>query len=142
MDPAGRRIGRTAVLVAAAMFAVVTACSIGANNTDLLKGLGPGMGRLAGKIGPGVPPNGTVPNMMLVFTDGNRTVRAVARDGSYQVDLPAGVWNVTGPVGVCATGIHVSPAAWQSDDLGYPMAQCQDLSVSPSPSSPPKPPGN
>ena len=101
--------------------------------------LAAGYGRLTGHVGPGAPPNGTVPAMTLRFSNGSETVSATVKNGSYQVDLPAGTWDVRCPAGVCASGISVTAGAWGRNDLGYPIGGCQNLSGPPTPSTPPPP---
>ena len=50
------------------------------------------VGALHGRVGPGAPPEGDVPARLdLLFTeDGGGTVRTTARDGEYEIRLPAG----------------------------------------------------
>lgn len=115
----------------------VAGCSTGGPAVPSMKGLATGYGRLVGHVAPGAPPSGTVPDMTLTFSNGSRTVEAVVHSGSYQVDLPAGVWSAHSPAGVCANGISVRAGAWQRDDLGFPMGQCQQLSPPPTPPAPP-----
>jgi hypothetical protein len=97
-----------------------------------------GEGRLSGRLGPGAPPSGTVPNsIVLTFTSG-RQVTTTAVAGMYQVDLPPGVWSVRSADGnLCATGLQVTAGGTQQDDLTYPLAGCQDLSGPPTPQAPP-----
>ena len=124
------------VIAAVTLVGCLSGCSI---NDPSLKGIPPGDGRLAGHVTPGTPPNGTVPTMILTFSNGSSTVQATVTKGAYQVDLPAGVWSVRSQGGVCATGISVHVGAWQRDDLGFPIVGCQDLSGPPVPSTPAPP---
>jgi hypothetical protein len=90
---------------------------------------------LEGRVGPGSPPSGSVPTMMLTFTNANGVqVSAEVINGLYQVYLPPGSWGVrAADSSVCATGISVpASGAWYRDDLVYPMSGCQDLAGPPS----------
>jgi hypothetical protein len=102
-------------------------------------GLAPGSGRLAGHVGPGRPgDNSPIPALTLTFTDGKSTVQTTVHDGTYTVDLRGGTCDVRSDGGnLCATGLTVEAAAWQSDDLGWPFGGCQDLSGPPGNPSPP-----
>jgi hypothetical protein len=109
-------------------------------------GLAAGHGRLAGHVGPGRPDGQRlIPPMTLGFSNGAIVVKTTARDGVYYVDLPAGTWEVHADAGnVCATGLKVVAAAWQSNDLIWPIGSCQNLSGppgGPSPPAGPVPPG-
>ena len=101
-----------------------------------LQGLPSGYGRLSGSVGPGAPPNGTIPDMVLTFSRGAVTFNATVRGGVYQIDLPAGTWDVSSPDGVCATGLSVAAGGAQRDDLVYPIGGCQDLAGPPTPNGP------
>lgn len=103
---------------------------------DSLQGLPAGYGRLSGSVGPGAPPNGTVPNIVLTFSRGGMTFHATVNAGKYQIDLPAGTWDVRSSDGVCATGLSVAAGGAQRDDLVYPMGGCQDLTGPPTPNGP------
>jgi hypothetical protein len=102
-------------------------------------GLAPGSGRVAGHVGPGRPgDNSPIPALTLTFNDGKSTVQTTVHDGTYTVDLQAGTWDVRSDDGnLCATGLTVGAAAWQSNDLSWPFAGCQDLSGPPGNPSPP-----
>ena len=132
----GHFLCRRTVLIAAALIGGMSGCSSAASTS----GLAVGYGRLSGHIGPGAPPDGTTPNIVLSFSSGNKTARATETRGTYTIDLPAGVWDVRSPAGVCATGIRVIAGAWQRDDLAYPTGQCQSLEGPPTPATPPPPP--
>lgn len=82
-------------------------------------------GLLAGKLGPGIPPDGGgVPAAVrLVFTSEGQRIEATAHNGSYEVRLPAGTWSVVAADGkACATGLGVAAGASQHSDLAYPAA--------------------
>jgi hypothetical protein len=115
----------------------VNAISNGLNTS--VAGLAPGSGRLAGHVGPGRPgDNSPIPALTLTFNDGKSTVQTTVHDGTYTVDLQAGTWDVRSDDGnLCATGLTVGAAAWQSNDLGWPFGGCQDLSGPPGNPSPP-----
>ena len=93
-----------------------------------------GYGRLSGSVGPGAPPDGTIPNLVLTFSDGTTTLHTTVIRGRYQIDLPAGSWDVRSE-GVCATGLSVTAGTWQQDGLVYPTAQCQSLAGPPPPTT-------
>ena len=111
------------------------ACTSAATSGSM-RGLPAGYGRLSGSVGPGAPPNGTIPNMVLTFSNGTTSVGVAVKGGKYQIDLPAGRWDVRSPDGVCASGLSVAAGGWQRDDLVYPMGGCQDLGTPPSPPPP------
>jgi hypothetical protein len=114
-------------------------CSSGPKTTLSLNphGIPPGQGRVAGRVGPGAPPNGTVPTLVLTFTTGSVTVSVTAPHGVYQVDLAPGTWSVRSDDGkACATGLRVTAGGASRDDLIYPTFSCQDLSGPPNPPPP------
>jgi outer membrane murein-binding lipoprotein Lpp len=140
--------GRIVLFVGAAV--VFAGCSNGdptptkANATSnglstTVAGLAAGSGRLAGHVGPGRPGDDSPrPALTLTFNDGKSTVHTTVHDGTYTVDLPAGTWDVrSDDASLCATGLAVRAAAWQSNDLGWPFGGCQDLSGPPENPSPP-----
>lgn len=133
---AGRRwgIGLAKSLLAVLVLGV-GACTNTATNGST-HGLPTGYGRLSGTVGPGAPPNGTIPDMVLTFSNGATSLRAAVKGGKYQIDLPAGRWDVRSPGGVCATGLSVAAGGLQRDDLVYPMGGCQDLGAPPGPPAP------
>lgn len=125
--------------VVAALLVIVGATSCACRSVSAnLTGLPLGYGRLIGHVGPGAPPDGFVPDMTLTFSNGSQQFRASVMNHQFKVDLPAGTWSVKSADGdVCATNIPVRAGDIQSDDLGYPMAQCQDLGGPPGPTSQP-----
>jgi hypothetical protein len=130
------------LIVGVLLSAAMVACSSPSKATfpSNTKGIPAGKGRLTGRVGPGAPPAGTVPRLTLTFSNGTATKTAAVTAGTYQVDLPPGVWSVRSPDGrVCASGLHVGSDAWQRDDLMYPIAGCQDLAPPPDPITPPAP---
>ena len=83
----------------------------------------PAVSVLAGRIGPGAPPDGKVPpTLQLTFTDADgNTIRSTARDGEYKVTLPPGTWDVRSQDRrACALGITVTAGASFRHDLLYP----------------------
>lgn len=128
-----------ASLAAGALSLGLSSCSSTTTGSNSTQGLAAGFGRLSGSVGPGVPPSGTIPNMVLTFSSATSSFRTTVIGGKYEIDLPAGSWDVRSSNGVCATGISVTAGAWQRDNLGYPMAQCQSLSGPAGPISPPPP---
>ena len=97
-----------ALITVAAVIIWLSSCSVSPDTA----GLAPGYGRLTGHVGPGVPPAGSVPKMVLTFSNGEQTVETTAAKGTYTFDLPAGVWDARSPNGVCATGISVTAGSW------------------------------
>ena len=90
-----------------------------------------GKGALEGRLGPGPPGStGPVPDIALTFISGTQEVTTTAIGGVYEVFLAPGTWSVHGS-GVCDTGLTVGAAAWQRDDLMWPLQGCQDLSGPP-----------
>ena len=119
----------SATSVLALLLLALGACTT-TTATGSIRGLPTRYGRLSGSVGPGAPPNGTIPNLVLTFSNGTTTLRATVIDGKYQIDLPAGTWDVRSE-GLCATGLSVTAGAWQQDGLVYPTAQCQSLAGPP-----------
>src|SRR5438105_12374285 len=118
-DKSGRPM--RGVVVGACLLAA--GCSSGPKTSLSLNphGIPPGQGRVAGRVGPGAPPNGTVPTLVLTFRTGSVKVSVTAAHGVYQVDLAPGIWSVRSDDGMaCATGIRVTAGAVQGGDLIYP----------------------
>ena len=84
------------------------------------------VGALHGRVGPGAPPGGDVPESLdLLFESGSEQVRTTARDGEYEIELPAGTWDVrTGDGKACSLDVLVQGATRQRLDLVYP-ADCR-----------------
>lgn len=93
----------------------------------------PAVSVVAGRIGPGAPPDGKVPAaLQLTFTDGEgNTIRSTARDGEYEVALPPGTWDVRSQDGrACVLGITVTAGASYLHDLLYP-GECMRVETPP-----------
>lgn len=87
-----------------------------------------GLATLSGRIGPGVPGTPIPTAIPLVFSSSGSIVHTIATNGGYHLTLAPGTWSVRSLDGkVCATGINVAADGAFSDDLGYPLAQCQQL---------------
>ena len=86
----------------------------------------PAVGAVHGRVGPGAPPEGEVPARLdVVFTRGDEQVRATARDGEYELELPAGRWDVRTADGLgCDLDVVVQGAVRQAVHLLYP-ADCE-----------------
>lgn len=85
------------------------------------KGIPPGEGRLAGRVGPATPSQGRPSRLTLIFTQGTTKVQSTAMNGVYRLLLPTGRWSVSAVGGgVCVKGIKVEAGAWQREDLIYP----------------------
>lgn len=84
------------------------------------------IGALHGRVGPGAPPSGDVPATLdVVFASGSEQVRTTARDGEYEIELPAGTWDVRTADGkACSLDVAVQGATRQRVDLVYP-ADCR-----------------
>lgn len=98
---------------------------------------------LVGSLGPGRPPDGRPPERMeLVFSGAGDIVRTtVARDGQYELVLPAGTWDVRAVDGqACATGIVVHGGSSHRMDLAYPSGYCFSAAPPDAPNAPPPPP--
>ena len=90
-------------------------------------------GLVVGKLGPGAPPNNTLPSSVtLVFTQGDRSVEVTAKGGQYRAELPPGSWKVRSTDALaCASGLDATVGALHRYDLVYPLQGCQDLSAAP-----------
>lgn len=98
---------------------------------------------VVGSLGPGSPPDGEAPERLeLTFSGPGNVKRAtVARDGEYEVTLPAGTWEVRAADGqVCTTGLTVMGGTSQRVDLVYPAGECFSVSPDDGPAAPPAPP--
>lgn len=98
---------------------------------------------IVGSVGPGRPPDGKAPERLeLTFSgpaDATRTT--IARDGRYEVTLPAGTWDVRAADGqACAIGLVVQGGTSQRVDLLYPTGECLSVSPPDEPAAPPPPP--
>jgi hypothetical protein len=85
-----------------------------------------GIGALHGRVGPGAPPAGDVPATLdVLFVSGSEQLRTTAREGEYEIQLPAGTWDVrTGDGKACSLDVEVQGATRQRLDLAYP-ADCR-----------------
>ena len=102
----------------------------------------PSIAVLVGRLGPGAPPDGGVPDRIeLVFSGrSGGSVTTTARDGRYQVTLPPGTWDVRSTDGkACANGIELRGGARYQKDLVYP-GECFDAAPPPDPPGPAAPP--
>lgn len=126
-----------AVVLAGSAMLALTSCS---DNRQVAPTDG-SRGTLSGSLGPGAPPEGDVPaRIELVFTQADKEARVTAVDGSYEIDLPVGTWNVTSEDGkACALGIQVVGASRQGHDLVYP-GECSMVSLPSGPAPPAAPP--
>ena len=113
------------------MLAVAAGCSSSHKSATAreLATVPAGRGRLSGHLGPGDPPHSRIPPLTLKFIKADAAVTTEVVNGRFQVDLPAGVWEVHSSDGnSCATGLTVHAGALQSTDLVYPLNGCQNLS--------------
>ena len=98
---------------------------------------------LVGSLGPGQPPDGGPPDRVeLVFSGSGGAVRTTAaRDGEYEIVLPAGTWDVRAADGkACAVGLVVHGGGSHRVDLVYPSAECMSVGPPDGPAPAPPPP--
>lgn len=130
---------RAQLAAAAGLLVLVAGCTAGPADEPVPAR---GFGRLSGLLGPGVPPQGGVPDPIdLRFTHGTEVVAAQAQGGRFAVDLRPGTWSVAAVDGrACMSGIDIQAGASYHHDLVYPANGCQDTAAPPRPRVPPAPP--